>query len=81
MTREIAEWLLYNKASLIEDMDKVVSLEYPTYIEDQVTSALKVLALSYKGESFTTEQILIAFEEPEIKEIIGKHFIREWYYE
>jgi hypothetical protein len=76
--REIGEWLVYNKDSLIKDIEPYASMMPSLPIEDKVTSLLKALALSYQGVQHTPEDILIAFESDEIKAIIKTHYMREW---
>lgn len=78
MTEEIGEWLIYNKSSLIKDMSPFVRMVPNINVQTTVTALLKNLALSYKGESFTAEDILVAFSDETIIDIIKKHYVREY---
>jgi len=81
MTRDIGEWLIYNKNSLIKDISPFVEMMPGVDVETKVRALLKNLALQYNGSSFTTEDILVAFDEDVIKNIIKMHYVREWTHE
>lgn len=81
MTRDIGEWLIYNKSSLIKDMTPFMEMMPGVDVETKVRALLKNLALQYNGASFTTEDILVAFDEDVIKKIIKMHYVREWTHE
>lgn len=90
---DLGEWLIYEKAIIIADIDKYVrkfmsNAVLTPFTETKYINDLKTIVFTNVWDQVrkynpnaNPEEILVLMDEPEIRTIINNHFVREWLYD